>query len=378
MREPPPFDPRSIPLDGPDDRPSSASHFDARAIPLEGPYTRTALESAPASAAPTVEEGCPKCGFPKAAGVPTCGRCGLIFARYDAQQQRMRSSTSSTSSRGGAAAAPAATGEELRPRVVGPLGVGGAVQAALAGWSSALSEWPSVLFFNLVPSLLAVGLAFFGGLIAAFVVFAQSGGIGTVLGAALAACGAILLVVRVAGACAAGTVVVLDDHAGGAVASRGFSEAFSVGWSVGMRVAFSMTMVVLAYVAAVAPVVIAVAQHARSGTIFLFAVVGVVAGVLLTVRLAFVLPAIVLEGEGAIGGLQRSFELTSGRFLPVLAALVVLMLASMAIGVVAAVLSTLLLGVPFAGVVVSAVANAIATSLLQGGIVHLWRALRAE
>jgi hypothetical protein len=247
-----------------------------------------------------------------------------------------------------------------------------AIQAAVRGWSSGLSEWPPILFFNLVPSLVVVGVVFFAGLLAAFALTARSGGAGLALFATVLVLGAVLLIVRVAGACLAGTVIVLDDHAGGGITSRGFSEAFSAGWSMGLRVALSMTVVGLVFASVSVPAVVAAGNKAGTGSILLLFAVGVVVAGVLAVRMAFVLPAVVLDGEGPFGALQASFACTKGRFLPVAVALGVLgmiWLTTVAVGGV-------LYQVPYAGFVLSAIANAIATGFSTGGIVHLWRAVR--
>lgn len=84
----------------------------------------------------------------------------------------------------------------------------------------------------------------------------------------------------------------------------------------------------------------------------------VIPGIFLMVRLYFGSIAVVLEGQGASDGMRRSFELTKGRFWPLLGAAIVIFIITVVV--------TIIVSIPFAfgGLFVQSVGNVLAQLLV--------------
>jgi hypothetical protein len=285
----------------------------------------------------------------------------VIFARFAAQQARKQASSPTPDAASAAAEQPLAEPARFELDV--------AVSAVVNGWSSALSELSSVFFFNLVPSVVALGLGMmlaFGALLGARV------GSFPFFGVLLVGSFFALVCMRVAGACTAGSLLVLDDHAAGGLGSRGFSAAFGDGWAMAFRTVFAGCWCSFFCALPLLPAALLLVRKSMSAALFA-ASVGFFFACLIAVRLIFVLPAAVLGGEGVWSALQTSWELTRGRIGTMLVAL------GLAGGgwMLLVFLGSLARGIPWIGFVAGAIGTSLGTAFAYGALVHLWRAASA-
>jgi len=312
---------------------------------------------APAPPATAADHGCPKCGWARATGATECGRCGLIFARYVAQQARTPTASSSPDE-------PWAPTASARPTT---FDVAAAVGAVTRGWSSALSELPSVFFFNLVPSVTVFGLTI-GFALGALTAARAGAGLPVVLIGLFA----IIMAARVSAACVAGSLLVLDDHASGGLASRGFSDAFAEGWSMGSRVAVTLWLFALLLALPFVPAMMFLVRK-ELASVLLTAPLGLVGFFVVGMRSLFVVPAAVLGGEGPFDALQTSWDLTRGRA----GAMVVALGFTGAAWFLLVLLGGLARHIPWVGFFAGVAGTTLATAFALGAVVHLWRAASA-
>ena len=359
---------------------STVDPFDPRNIPV----------APPSSASSSTQ--CPKCSWHHPAGARSCASCGLIFAKFDEAERRRRARAMTAALAPepinevadrphdarfagdrwvpGSSASLGAGGPVVRPEVASPSAlIGEAMQAA----SSSLV--PLVLL-QVVPWLLMMALAM--GLGIAIAMAAKSA-------VAMAGLFVVLLLVmlRVAAAVTAGSMIVVDDCLRGGE-HRGFVAAFGDGWARGSR---TMGVIVAVALLTVLPGVIALGwslgwdpatglQTAMStSTVPLrpLAALGaaLAIGVFVGLRLSLALPAVVLGHQGVVEAIQESVSLTSEHSGVVMKTLglfaVVGVLLSMFVGALSL--------IPLLGLLLALVGNAFIGGMGAGVVAALWRRL---
>jgi hypothetical protein len=335
--------------------------------PFASPVVGPTPFAAPTSTAPV----CPKCGWHQPDGARSCAACGLIFARYAEAERRRQARAAEAAApighdvvdAGGVPTTPA--GFPL-PAPEGPVAirVGQVIGSAAAAASGAL--WP-LIALQLVPMVVAVGLAASAALLVPSFLGLQRYGVGplVVLGVA-----ALLVVLRIAGGIMAGTLVAVDDAVEG-YEGRGALHTIGEGWARGSRALGTWVIVGLASLVPSLPLLAAARADADGPVLLGLGLVAAVGACVVGLRLALALPMAVLGQRDVFEAVGESWAVSRGALWPMALSFLLAALVAMPVYLVLAVLQM----VPFLGLLIAIVGGAWLTGFGMAVVAGLFRRL---